>query len=376
MVTDLDALSAALGKRVDGLIGLASFPDARLTFQFSERKLVIEPKQKHSSPDETLDPWFRMRGGIPVVLATLGDIEMDVGIDSGGDFGLRIGRALFDYLIVTGKMKVTGQGVLADAFGKLIGGPEGSLDELSFGGHVYRNLRVKVGEGTVVLGIDILRHHEAVSFDFVNRVYQFGPELPEGAGAPGGFRDWLGLRLHSQERGRRFFAAVMDGTPVAKAGIKVGDETLSVDGFPVTEGPKINEAIQTKGPKGIALVFEIKRDEKILTLKVTPFDFVKRYAADMEAFAWPNLRGNAQSRNPDPYVSWLVSRALKNHEDLKLNTLDQGFALSIAAHGREPGAGCDLARQLLAEGDRAGALDWVKLATESDSGEAWQLLGE
>ena len=89
------------------------------------------------------------------------------------------------------------------------------------------------------------------------RVQPLTPELREHFGAP-------------NDRGV-LVSEVESGRPAEKAGVRVGDVIVAVDGQPVAKPGALAGAIR-RAPEGVSLSFQVVRKGKALTLELEPDD--------------------------------------------------------------------------------------------------------
>lgn len=96
----------------------------------------------------------------------------------------------------------------------------------------------------------------------------------EGDGASG-LRGFVGVALEfDKDRKVLVVACVPDGTPAAKAGLKVGDVVQAIGGTPVTGLEQAVEEVRRAAP-GRDLAFRVRRDgkEKEIAVRVTVLPF-------------------------------------------------------------------------------------------------------
>jgi S1-C subfamily serine protease len=113
---------------------------------------------------------------------------------------------------------------------------------------------------------------------------------PKASKAPPAERGFLGIYLRQNDGGAPVVDGVMDGSPAAKGGLKVGDTILSVSGTKVSDPAGLITSLAQYGP-GAKVAFGIKRRGKDQTLNVT----LGRRPAERVAPAPP-----AQAAQPKP----------------------------------------------------------------------------
>ncbi|HRO66458.1 MAG TPA: RIP metalloprotease RseP [Pseudobdellovibrionaceae bacterium] len=80
-------------------------------------------------------------------------------------------------------------------------------------------------------------------------------------------RGFLGLRLESPEL---YLAKVVGGSPAQKAGLQTGDRLIAVDGKPVLKWTDVLNAVSSYDGKKEHLTFDLVRDGKAETIRITP----------------------------------------------------------------------------------------------------------
>ena len=146
-----------------------------------------------------------------------------------------------------------------------------------------------------------------------------------------------GLRIHE----------VYPGGPAERAGLRAGDELISVDGFRVAqrddEEQRLNEFLR-KGSPSVARQFSVLRDGKPLSMRVQP-DVLCRYgvglsgADDVNAMADGDnviiTKGMMRFAETDQELSLVVAHEIAhntmNHIDAKRTNATGGLLLDVLA---------------------------------------------
>lgn len=221
MVLDTTFLREATGIEVRGVLGMDFLSQYVVTIDFDRGILRIG-----SSPgrDGHLLP-LKMVRGVPWVEAEIsgaGSVSMMV------DTGM-IAFSTLDYetyrgLEQGGKIRSAGEN-LGISYGGRERIREGRLDSLKLGPFKHRSLCLHTATGLNALGLSFWARYTP-TFDFPSQVAYLRPSsrhaIPEYPGGSG-----LGLLCRD---GRCEVVGVKEGSPAARAGLREGDELLSVDG--------------------------------------------------------------------------------------------------------------------------------------------------
>lgn len=79
----------------------------------------------------------------------------------------------------------------------------------------------------------------------------------------------FGVALSTSESGQVFVNEVANGSPAQKAGLKAGDELLSVGGHSIRKRSDFIYARST-AEANVVMVFQVSRQGKVMTLEVKP----------------------------------------------------------------------------------------------------------
>jgi serine protease Do len=168
-------------------------------------------------------------------------------------------RARGDVLRVGKVLKVMPNGLQTDCvlMGGDSGGPLFALDGEIIG--IHSQIWEGRDQNVHVSLVPYLRSWDALKDGAIIR------EWGHGAGG------WLGVKTRIGESGRLEVGAVADASPAARAGLRSGDEILSVDGVPATTQQAFSSAISSK-PAGdpVVLVTSNRSGQRILTIKLGP----------------------------------------------------------------------------------------------------------
>lgn len=276
-VFPLEALSAVEGIPVRGLVGYEVFKRFVVTVDYAGRRLTLHDPAAFSPPGRGVAVPFTFDGHTPQVKGTLDGIPGTFWLDTGS----RSGLSLFGPFAEKHGLAKRYRARHAAVAGWGVGGPARAL--LARGG------KLTLGEGVVVEGpvVDISLQKKGgftdrygagnvggailkrftVTFDYGRQQVTFEPN-----GAPAGPEPhdrsglWLNLAGDAFE-----VMDVVKGGPGAKAGLRVGDRIVAVDGTAAgTLGlPAAREKLRTEPPgREVRLTVEAggKRREVTLVL--------------------------------------------------------------------------------------------------------------
>lgn len=265
---DLTPVRSAMGRDIQGILGIPFFATNIIQVDFDLRELRILPKS--TEPTETwgssLDVVFT-KSNRPVVRASLGGHDNEPClIDTGfsGTFNLR--AAVYDYLLQVKKITSRGDTVMG-TIGGIGKSTRGSLSESELAGYEHQDLLVLRRDGKMSLvGLDYLRRY-LVTFDFGNgKIY-----LAKGLGfdePDEEFRFGFGM-LRSHEK--TVIQFVEPASVADNCGLRTGDELLSVVGKEIGERPiaEIFWIMRAKRKRNKSVEVEILRDGSKRTLMLT-----------------------------------------------------------------------------------------------------------
>ena len=239
-IIDLGALAAIEGVHFDGLVGYEMFRRFGVQIDYARHTLTLSEPGKFAPPPHAIAVPFELNDRTPVVSGALDGVPMRISIDTGSRSSLTLHSPFVRKNALAGKyhaapMAVTGWGVGgaqrgqparlgtlrigdADVVGvaaDLYGGDKGSFANPDIGGN---------------LGGGVL-HRFTVGFDYAKNTMYLAPNAD--AGKPDPF-DRSGLWLIADGDALRVVDAA-PGSAAEKAGIKVDDRLLSIDGEPVKQ---------------------------------------------------------------------------------------------------------------------------------------------
>ncbi|MCP5555073.1 MAG: PDZ domain-containing protein [Akkermansiaceae bacterium] len=372
--SDLREYRELSSQNIIAIVGVSSFRDHALVFDFEKGKLSLARRLEDSSFGTSATYRFRLNYGMPTLRAGFSLCDLDVMVDSGGAFELALPEALFDALVALEELEITGRTTSLISLGNLASEPTGVLRDISVGGRHYPNLRVqRIRSAYPLIGSVFLKRFSKVAFDFPNRRLCVGDTVFKGVSSPKS-ADRLGLLL-SYKGGRRFIAALNSDTPIAKAGILVGDEILEVDRVPVSQGPAINRIITEKGRTLESITFRISRGGRIIEVDVTPRDFMADYLAGAKRAALDRLIESARSESGDGGASWMLHEVARKKSSPVTPLLETGRLLQQSSALDNSIGLWLLGMQYEAEGKQGQAVEFVSKAAAKGYTDAQLKLG-
>jgi predicted aspartyl protease len=226
MVDDLRRFSDAMGVRIYGILGLDFLGAHAVRIDFERGRLSFLrrgfARQGRSVP-------LKRDGGVAYVEADIvgaGPPEVFL-IDTAcaGFVSVSLNPGVYDVLARLGRVKTTGEIVTETARGR---GEErsGRLDRLSIGRFEARGLVAMRGQNYSVLGLHFWARY-TTTFDFPARKLYLQKTDRSARADPGG--DCSGLAIVARN-GRPLIADVAEGSPGDDAGLRKGDEVVSIAG--------------------------------------------------------------------------------------------------------------------------------------------------
>ena len=220
----LDHISLALGRPIDGILGYDTFQDLLLTLDYPRRQVRVG---KGRLPRPNGKDVFELEGrGRPFLPVQVEGRRERVLIDSGASSLLDLNAAPSWTWIqrprpVGARMQI--RGVTVRSAGRL------SSDVL-FGPAIVERPIVELTDGTQLVGSDLLRHFE-LTFEWTRRIRirQAEPGPIESATPLG-----IGVGFEPGPEGLEVLQ-VFAGSPAEGAGVLVGDLVTAIDGVPVAE---------------------------------------------------------------------------------------------------------------------------------------------
>lgn len=262
---DLSTASMAIGKQIDGVLGMDFLNQHVIQIDFDENIITFlrQNETDFSIYEQQLDIFYNSLGLPQLKGRILGDIETTFVIDSGYKATGVLDSEIFDKMIKSENVK-TIETIAATASG-IQKSREARINQLFIGSYEYKSLIFSEGN-MVILGNEFLDRHEVI-MDFPNKkMYlrkgkQFDKKDEAGMSGLALLRISTRLTVHS----------IFQSSPAEKAGIKTGDIIMQVEGkdedeyslkqlkqlFRSGDGNKVKLTIERDGElKEITIVLE------------------------------------------------------------------------------------------------------------------------
>ena len=250
---ELDHISLALGRPIDGILGYDAFEDLLLTLDYPEREVRVGRGRLRRPNGKDV---FKLRGrGRPFFELQIGERREIVLLDSGSSssFVMRPSPS-WVWLQAPGPVGARAKinGIIVRSAARLAG-------DIRFGPAVAARPIIELTDGTQLVGSALLRHFE-LTFEGTRRVRirQVQP-APIELATPRG----IGVGFHPRPEGLEIIQ-VFEGSPAAAVGVLVGDLVTAIDGMPVADrGCK--PAIPEDRPQ---VTLSIVREDEALSIEV------------------------------------------------------------------------------------------------------------
>ncbi len=264
LVYDLAALSAHLGIRIDGLLGFPLFRETRLTLDYPNSRVLLEPADAAALPPGIVVP-FDDHKKIPLIKLRLGDRHLFTLIDSGSDATLSVNPVGLDVPFASPPRAGATIGTLGGDHPQQIGR---LAEDVILGTYVLQRPIVDLTNELAAIGGGILKHF-TVTFDPANGRVSFHRVEPGPVSIPP--RRTAGLSFSKMPAYWRV-AGVIKGSPADQAGIQFGDLVTRIDGQLVSKWNlrRYEQRVAEAREITFHLLFGAEEVEK----RVTVFDLV------------------------------------------------------------------------------------------------------
>lgn len=265
LVYDLAALSAHLGIRIDGLLGFPLFRETRLTLDYPNSRVLLEPVDATALPPGIVVP-FDDHKRIPLIKLRLGDRNLFALIDSGSDATLSLNPVGLDAAFVSPPRPGATIGTLGGDHPQQIGR---LAEDVGLGSYLLQRPVVDLTNELTAIGGGILKHF-TVTFDAANGRVSFHRIEPGPISIPP--RRSAGLSFSKMPAYWRV-AGVIKGSPADAAGIQFGDLVTRIDGELVSKWDlrRYEQRVAEAREITFHLLFGTEEVEK----RVAVFDLVK-----------------------------------------------------------------------------------------------------
>ena len=263
MCADLKGFARMVGRDVHGVLGMDVLKKHVIQIDFDEGRIAFLDNEQTEQRDWGLEFPITYNGmKMPQMrLAVGGRPELDFVVDTGCDTSGALAKDNFRLAVAKDGLKPVRTSMFAVA--GTVKSRQVRVEYANAGPLEYRGLIFSEAKGNL-LGLDFLSRH-VVTFDFPNdRVY-----LRKGESF--GKRDEAGMCGVSLVRseGRTVVSGIWRKGPAAKAGIRVGDAILELDGQSANafERWQIRDLLRSSHGKQIAMT--IQRGSRIKNMVVT-----------------------------------------------------------------------------------------------------------
>lgn len=228
--SELDHLSNALGRQIDGILSFGAFKDFLLTLDYQDGTLRLEkgelPKPNDvdvfSAKGKDYRPWMKVR---------FSERSRRMLIDSGAGLSSLIVRRLDKYRTVSepSVISVSAGLRLSDAEYRLAGR---AAHPVNFGPHELRSPMLGSTTDTEVIGGDIMQHFDW-TFDQKNKRFRMIRNDPD---APMEFAPEIGTGvMFNPTAGGLLVHEIRENSPARQLDIEAGDLVTTINGSPLAE---------------------------------------------------------------------------------------------------------------------------------------------
>ena len=226
MEIDTTPLQQALGYPIDGVLPATAFRDVLLIIDYTARR--VEVGATRAAPAAAPNTLALLRGSLPQVSLGIGDVKVSILLDSGSSEFLTLPEDL--PLRRRGQPAETGR---QQTIGAAMPTYQVRVDEnVDLAGHTLAEPIIRIGrERRGAAGAALLRHFR-VELDQPNRRVRFVRPSTEPLKSPPVRGPGLGFR---RDETHWTIAYLLDATPEAGSGLRVGDQVVAIDGIAVGE---------------------------------------------------------------------------------------------------------------------------------------------
>lgn len=268
---DLSELFDNEPDRPAGILGIALFADCLLTLDYAHQRVVLEPGALPEPDGKQVLPCSYARG-LPAVKVELAGKPLELTIDCGASTSLALDESLKGSIPLASELtpvsiakRMNSEATMQDAL---------AAGDLVIGSTRIQAPRVAFAGTRSVVGFDVLRYLE-LTFDRKNERLRLRSETTSIKQA-GRIFTGFGTKY---EDGKRRVRWVLPGLAADKAGVKVDDEIVSIDGKPNAEWKRTQIAERLEKPG--KLMLELKRGGEMVTatLELAPLEFRRAASA-------------------------------------------------------------------------------------------------
>jgi predicted aspartyl protease len=235
---DFSDIRDVLGIDLDGVLGFSFFRNILFQLDFSNSQMLLMENDLPKDPEGEVLP-YDLIGGVPFISALVGDLKVDLIVDTGSNGTISIPKAIQDRLLfkhgpARGRSVLTIGGVSREIVARLNG-------TISIGPHQASNPIVNLSEGSKgAVGASILKHF-TMTFDQTRQTVCFlrtsgtGPIESEPVRSAG--------IVMMKRNGIWIVEDITPNTPASQLDVTIGDRLVSVN---TLSGNKLNLGIWHK----------------------------------------------------------------------------------------------------------------------------------
>ncbi len=234
-VVDLGSLPAIEGHDFDGLVGYEMFSRFGVTIDYARRELIVALPERFAAPAGASMVPFDLSDRIPIVEGSLDGLAVRLSVDTGS----RVSLTLHSPFVAEHGLVARYDAAAESVMGWGVGGPArgqaarfgmlrlGDLDIKGVAGDLYTGSKGAFASPDISgnLGGGVLQRF-TVAFDYAKRHMYLAPNA--GFDKPDAF-DRSGLFLFADGNALKI-VDVAAGSAAAKAGLRIDDRILSMDG--------------------------------------------------------------------------------------------------------------------------------------------------
>jgi hypothetical protein len=223
LIMDTEGFEVVMGGKLDGILGYPAFRDASLTLDYPRGEVRVSPAQLAvSNPRQMSD--LRIRGSdVPQIDMRIGDRDLRVIIDSGSGGELALSPGSADLVYETKPVPAGSTLALGGRQVRLLG--RAGVDAEVAGVTLQRPL-IETDAAMNLLGVEVLKHF-TLTIDSRSGVARF--EAAEAG--PIQFKPLVGVGMGTAPiDGVLRVVEVFEGSSAERAGLRVGDDLVAIDG--------------------------------------------------------------------------------------------------------------------------------------------------
>ena len=265
VLLDMTPASEAVGRKVDGYLGVSLFRNYVLRLSSDDEQLELLTSLPTNRGTEIPVTW-KKSGMLELGLLCSGTHQEKCLVDTGSMSALTLRRQLFDFLQATGSITKLREILLVTASGT-VRIQVGILDRIRLGDWEHTDVVVNRGTTFSYVGLKYLNRY-TVTFDFPGRRLFLKPGKYF---AEKSRRTCLGVGIYWRDEKVRL-KYVLPDSPAAQVGLKADDIIESVNGKPV-DGSSLFKLRRLFENDGETVSLSLRRGDHLETVKIKLVDF-------------------------------------------------------------------------------------------------------